>query len=496
MRVFTMRPPSHIHTSVPVPAFAFRLLSLALLCVVLAGCMAGAGYVRPTAEAPAAWQAPQPHGGSVGAIDAWWSQFGDPTVARLVELAEADSPSLAQAGAAIEKARAALRSTESGLLPSLTGGASATRSDQTGAVVTTRNRAADASWEIDLFGKTRRQAQAADARVEARIGDWHDARVSLAAEVADTYVQYRACGLLVDAYQRELTSMRATDKATSDLVRAGFSATSDASLSGASVASTASTLVAQQAECELLVKSLVALTGQDEAALRVLLAQGKAALPQPAALDVAAVPADVLRQRPDLAALEREVAATSAEIGAARADLYPSLSLSGSISVSASDLASGATTWSFGPSLSIPLFDGGRRRAAVASAEASYDAAFAAWRQGVRTAIKEVEQALVALDRTARQAEQATRATRDYQSYLRATEAKWRAGMDNLLTLEQARRSALSAEVQELTLQRERVQAWISLYKALGGGWIEGSPAQTPVATASRISRSASESAQ
>lgn len=462
-----------------MPASILRLLSSLALGIALAGCMVGPRYARPVPQAPDAWSAPQPHGGSVRAMDGWWSQFDDPAMAKLVALAETDSPTLAQAWAAISRARASQRSTDAGLLPAANGNASATRSGQGDAAVTsTRTGAVDASWEIDLFGKLRQQSQAADARVDARIDDWHDAHISLAAEVADTYVQFRACELLVNAYQREVASIRATDKATSDMVQAGFTAPAEAALSSASVASTASTLISQQAQCDLLVKSLVALTGQQETGLRTLLAQGHGHLPQPAVLDVPVVPADMLRQRPDLAGLERELAAASAEIGAAKADLYPSLSLSGSISASASDLVSGNPGWSFGPSLSIPLFDGGRRRAAIDSAQAGYDSALATYRQGVRQAVKDVEQALVTLDRTGRQAEQAARAALDYQRYLQTSEVKWRAGSDSLLTLEQNRRAALSAEVQELTLQRERVQAWISLYKALGGGWSEGMPAQ------------------
>jgi len=192
------------------------------------------------------------------------------------------------------------------------------------------------------------------------------------------------------------------------------------------------------------------------------------------------VPANALRQRPDLASLERELAATSAEIGVAQADLYPSLSLSGSISISATPGTSALTTWSLGPSLSIPLFDAGKRRAAVVAAQASYQAAFASFRQGVRTAVKEVERSLVNLDSTARRVEQAERAAEDYRSYFRSTETNWRAGSESLLTLEEARRSALSAEISLITLQRDRVEYWISLYKALGGGWQPGTPASSP----------------
>lgn len=460
---------------------------VALACTLLIGACATAGpsYRPPEPQAPTAWQAALPHEGHLGTMNDWWHQFDDPALSHLIETAEADSPSLATAWANIEKARATLKTAQASAWPSVTGNGSVSRSTQQTlagalAATTTRSAAADASWELDLFGKVRRTGEAAQSRLQARTADWHEARVSLAAEVADTYVQYRACGLLADTYEREQASNARTEKATAASVRAGFSAPADGALARASLASATSTTVQQRAKCELLVKSLVHLTGQVEPALRTLLTSGDGTLPQPQALEVRSVPADVLRQRPDLASLERELAASGAEIGAAQADLYPSLSLSGSIGVSASGLASSATSWSFGPTLSIPLFDAGKRRAAVDSAQAGYAAALAVYRGGVRTVVKEVEQALVNLDSTARRADQAASAAHEYRDYFVATETNWRAGGASLLILEEARRSALSAEVTNITLQRDRVEQWIALYRALGGGWQPGTRASPP----------------
>jgi NodT family efflux transporter outer membrane factor (OMF) lipoprotein len=475
-----------------------RLAAMTCLSLSLGACAVGPIYHEPEPAVPPVWHATVPHDGNIGAISTisqWWQQFDDPTLNRLVAQAEADSPSLTKAWTNIEKARATLASSQSGGLPSMNANASASRSKQVGqisALTTTTSRSAglDASWELDLFGKVRHSTEAAQARLEARVDDWHDARVSLAAEVADTYVQYRACNQLADVYERQLVSSAETEKATAASVKAGFTAPSDGALARASLSSTQSTLVQQRAQCELLVKSLVALTGTEEPSLRTLLATGNTKVPQPAAMEVQSVPAQVLRQRPDLASFERELAAASAEIGIAQADLYPSLSLSGSITVSATNLTSPATTWSFGPSLSIPLFDGGKRRAAVSTAQASYTAALANYRQGVRNVVKEVEQALVNLDSTARRAEDAERAATEYRSYFQAMEINWRAGGASLLTLEEARRSALSAEIQQITLQRDRVEYWIALYKALGGGWQSGNPAASPETLATRQNRS------
>lgn len=477
-----------------LPSRLVAAVAASVASLVLAACAVGPTYSKPTPAAPVAWQAVLPHGGNVDAMHDWWRQFDDPLVAKLVALAEADSPSLTKAWAAIEKARATLTTARADGLPSLSGSASSTRARQQSttsgslATSTTSSAGLDAAWEIDLFSKVRRNTEAAEARADARVADWHDARVSLAAEVADTYVQFRGCELLADAYERERVSSDKTEKATAVSVHAGFSAQSDGALARASLASTTATLLSQRAQCDLLVKSLDDLTGLDEPALRRLLSDGKGTdaesgghrLPVPAGLDVRSVPADTLRQRPDLASLERELAASSAEIGAAQADLYPSLSLSGSISVSATPGTSTLTTWSLGPSLSIPLFDAGKRRAAVVTARANYQTALASFRQGVRTAVKEVERALVNLDSATRRVDEAQRAADDYRRYFQATESNWRAGLESLLTLEEARRSALSAEITLITVQRDRVEYWIALYKALGGGWRPAAPASPP----------------
>lgn len=452
------------------------------IAIALGGCAAvGPDYNEPTPAATSLWQGPLPHGGSVTALSDWWSQFNDPVLTRLQRSAESGSPTLDKARANIEKARATLSSASASGLPGASGQASVTRgTQQTGEVATARSAGLDASWELDLFGKVRRGTESARARVQARENDWHDARVSLAAEVADTYVQYRACGLLANAYEQELASMGETAKATESLVRAGLSAGTEGSLARASLASTTSAGLSQRAQCELLVKSLVNLTGIEEPELRRQLAQGGSGLPQPAGLDVQSVPAQALRQRPDLASRERELAAASADIGVAQADLYPSLSLSGSLKVSATGLASSLTSWSFGPTLSVPLFDGGRTRAAVHSARAGYEAAYADWRQSVRTVVKEVEQSLVRLDGAAKRTEQSERAAQEYRRYLVGADAQWRAGTIGLLTLEESRRQALAAQIELIGLQRDRVAYWIALYKALGGDWQRGTLASPP----------------
>lgn len=449
-----------------------RTTSVAALAALLAGCALQPAYQQPATTPTVQWQAQQPHGGSVEALADWWQRFDDKTVAELVRKAESDSPTLAQALAQIDGARAALDSAGASSLPEVSASGSVTRGRQAaiGVTTTTRSGGLDASWELDLFGRQRSGRDSARAQLQARIDDWHDARVSLAAEVADNYVQYRACRQLAAAYQAQADSQAHTLRATRVSVSAGLSAPTDGYLAEASAASAQEARAAQQVQCELLVKSLVALTGMEEPALRSLIDQAQT-IPQPADFEVRSLPAHLLRQRPDLASAERTLAARYAGIGQARADRWPSLTLGGSISISATSLVSPASSWSFGPSLNVPLFDGGRRRAAVDSAEAAYEQQLAVYRGAVRNAVSEVEQALVQLEGAAQRSGDARTAAEQYRRYANAAEANWRAGLDSLLTLEQARRSAIAAELTDIQLQRDRVRAWIALYKSLGGGW-------------------------
>lgn len=449
-----------------------RKPSVACLAALLAGCALQPAYEQPAPTIASQWQTRQPHGGSIELLADWWQRFDDKTVAELVRRAEADSPTLAQAMAQIDGARATLASAGASSLPDLSTGGSVTRGKQaaTGVTTTTRSGGLDASWELDLFGRQRSGRESARAQLQARIDDWHDARVSLAAEVADSYVQYRACRQLATAYQAQADSQAQTLRATRVAVSAGLNAPIDGYLAEANAASAQEALAAQRVQCELLVKSLAALTGMEEPALRRLINQARA-IPQPADFAVRSLPADLLRQRPDLASAERSLAARYAEIGQARADRWPSLTLGGSISISATSLTTPASSWSFGPSLKLPLLDGGRRRAAVDSAEAAYEQQLAVYRGAVRSAVSEVEQALVQLEGAAQRSGDARTAAEQYRRYASAAEANWRAGLDSLLTLEQARRSAIAAELTDIQLRRDRVRAWIALYKSLGGGW-------------------------
>lgn len=429
------------------------------------------------------WQAALPHQGQTQSLLQWWQRLGDPILNALLTQAEASHPSLQQATAAIDAARANRNQAQANALPDLTGNLKSSRSDSRQASLhqtsSSHSTGLDASWEIDLFGAIRHNQQAAQARLEAKTADWHDARVSLAAEVAQQYLSYRACRLLEASYQSNLQSLRKTQQSTLMAVDTGLLPPTEASLAQASVASASATLISQQAECDLTVKTLVALSGLQESELNKLLQQANTELPSPGLFDIQQLPLQLLSQRPDLVAAERILAAASAEIGVAQANRYPRLSLMGSISVGRTQnqgSSQPAHSWSFGPSLSLPLFDGGYLAAQLSLAQANYQSALAGYQLAVTHAVKEVEQNLVRLAAAQQRYRDLADSARHYRSYHQATEQLYQAGATNLLTLEQTRRNALQSEQNLIQIQLDQLLYGIALYKAFGGGWSLKSP--------------------
>jgi NodT family efflux transporter outer membrane factor (OMF) lipoprotein len=426
---------------------------------------------------PSGWNAPQ--AGTLVDQSNWWTQFDDPALSTLIAAAQKDNPTLEKAAAAIEKARASRESAQAGFFPEINANADAVSSGsfKNGSGTTRSNSAGlDASWELDLFGRTRRSTESATALLEARESDWNGSLVSLAAEVASDYIQYRAGRIKQKYYEKQAESQAKTSELTQLSVKAGFTAPADGQLAEASAASTRSTALNQKAECEVLIKSLVALTGMEEAELRTTLSEDLSRLPGPEGFQVTEVPANLLRQRPDILSAERELASASALIGVAEAARWPSLTLSGSVTLTATRGAATTAPWSFGPALTLPIFDGGNIRAGIKSAKADYDSAYATYKQTVRDAVKEVEQALVRLDSVAQRETEEQKSAQGYSAYLTAVEQNWRTGGASLLDLETARRSAIVAEVSLLELQENRLLYWIALYKAVGGGWQAGCP--------------------
>jgi multidrug efflux system outer membrane protein len=462
-------------------------LALSVAALSLLGACAATAPMAPSplAAAPVQWQAPLPHGGRVEGLAAWWAQFDDPVLQDLVAAAQQASPSVATARSRVAQARAAGVSADAALVPSVQAATSSSRARQEPGrpVMSSTSSVFQASWELDLFGGHRAAADAAQARLDAAQAAWHDARVSVAAEVATAYSSLRACQAQLVPLEADAASRGETSRLSGLSADSGLQSRGDRELARASAAQASVDVTRQRAQCDLSVKALVALSAMDEPALRMRLAAGTATLPRPAAFDVPAVPAQALAQRPDLAGAERDVVAAAADVAATDAQQWPRIVLGGSVGhlrLSGGGARTDGGVWNLGPlSVTLPVFDAGVRRADSDAARARYDEAAALYAARLRVAVREVEEALVTLAAAGARAGDARMAADAYRAAYTAALARQRNGLASLFELEDARRSDLQSQSALVAIEQERVQAWIALYRALGGGW-SGLEASSP----------------
>lgn len=487
---------------IPARSSASSVACMLGAALVLAGCAVGPDYQRPDVAMPAAFKEAPAAAASGAAADAgalwqparpadaqprgvWWQAFQDPLLSELLVQMEAGNQNLRLAEAQYRQSQALAQSARAGLFPTVGVSASATRartaatSSRGAAIATGYAVAVPASWEIDLWGRVRRQAEAGEASAEASAADLEGVRLSQRAALAQAYISLR----LADAQQALLRRLVEDDRRTLELTRKRFAA---GVVSAADVA---------QAETQLKNTEAQAIDvgverGQLEHALAVLLGKPPAAFalaPQAVDADRAlalsltlpelpvGVPSELLQRRPDIAAAERQVAAANAEIGVAQAAYFPSLTLSGSIGSQAAawgDLLTAPTrVWSVGPALAMTLFDGGARAAQKAQAVAAYDAAVAAYRQTVLTGFQEVEDQLVALRVLTDEARVQAEALAAARRTLTITLEQYRAGTVSLLNVVVAQATVSNAEIARLNLLGRRLSAAVSLVQALGGGW-------------------------
>jgi NodT family efflux transporter outer membrane factor (OMF) lipoprotein len=465
------------------------LFSMALLT---AACAVGPSYKKPSAETPGAfkeappagWKTAQPRDGSLRGK--WWEMFGDPRLNALEEQVAVSNQTLAQAEAQFRGARAAVASARAGLFPTVTAGAQVTTargssgrsqssSGSSGSgTATVYQVPIDLTWEADLWGRVRRGIEANVASAQASAADVGNVALSLQAELAVDYFQLHGLD-----EQRRLLDSTVTDyeralQITVNRHNQGVASGADVAQSQTQL-ETARTqaidLGVARAEFE---HAIAILTGKAPADLTI--AQDAIRVPPPAI--PVAVPSELLERRPDVAAAERRVAAANAEIGVATAAYYPTLGLSASGGFQGSTLASLFSLpnrfWSLGPSLLSTLFDGGRRRAAVAQAEANYDATVAAYRESVLTAFQNVEDNLAALRILADESIQQNAAVAAAEKSLALTRNRYQAGIATYLEVITAQNAAYVNERNTVDLRVRQMTASVNLIKALGGGWTAG----------------------
>lgn len=494
-------------------------LTAAALLTALAGCTVGPNYTKPEIKTPDAFASLDNMASTgvtssatsvaPGALSYWWRSLGDEQLASLIDRAVANNLDLKLAEARLREARALRGVSESALYPSVdtTGSAERRRNSENNGqpgFSGTRNsfRAGiDASWELDIFGGIRRDVEASRADLDASAEDKQAILVSLVAEVASNYVQLRA------AQQRQLVSDNAitTQSETVDLTRSRLDAGLAAELE---VAQAQALLATRRSQRPPLMTSeraamyrLGVLLGQNPSALVQELAP-KSTIPKLTGDIAVGIPSDLLRRRPDIRRAERRIAASSARIGVATADLFPRFSLTGDFgfqSDKVEDLFDASSrTWGFGPSVRWNIFDAGRIRRLIDAASEREKQSLITYEQTILTSLEDVENALVRLSNEQMRNRALIDAVDANNRAVALADERYRSGVGDFLNVLESQRQLYDAADEVVLSEAQVTDAVISLYRALGGGWAEPqpNPPQYEAPSAQTTPTTASQSAQ
>ncbi|TIW31244.1 MAG: efflux transporter outer membrane subunit [Mesorhizobium sp.] len=457
-----------------------RLSVVMLAATTLAGCVVGPDYQKPLLPMPAAWSSQKASPAKPAQLSKWWQRLRDPELDALVEEAVAGNLDVATAKARIREARASYRQSAASLFPSVDSSGSATRNKS--AVTTSGSDSVyseyqsgfDASWELDLFGANRRSVEAARYGLDASEEELRSTLLTMIGDVASNYAQARGYQARIQLARRSAASQKQTAALTRTMAEAGTATAADVAKAMGQAASTEADVPTLEASYAEAVHRLSVLTGRPPAALNDRLKRG-APIPAPRLPVPAGIPADILLARPDVRLAERQYAQYTARIGQAEAARYPSVSLTGNIDTSAlrlGDLGKNSTIgWSFGPTLSVPLFNAGKLEAAADVARTERDKYFIAYKASVLTALEDVENASVSLTQERIRNGKLASSAKSYGDAARLERTLYTSGETNLLDVLDAERSLYSAEDTMLQSRVSLATDYIALNKALGGGW-------------------------
>ncbi len=462
---------------------------MALACAaLLSGCASFAPPSSPALPAvpvPASWHADNAAtpAGNPAELAAWWQRFGDPALTELVKQTLLANTSVQTAQSALVQARAQADVQRAALGPTLDASASAQRSRSGNSTGNSFQAGFDASWEPDIFGGNRSSAQASEADARASAASLADVQISLAAEVASSYIELRGLQARLTIARSNLENQLETLQITRWRAQAGLASSLDVEQAVSAAEQTQAQVPVLQTSIAQSLNALAVLTGRAPGALAQELANAAPIPPAPADLALA-FPADTLRQRPDVRAAEERVAAAFERVNVANAARYPSFRLSGSLGLSALTLGSltngAAVAASLLGGVSAPLFDGGAAEAQLRVQQAALEQVRIAYRATVLTALQDVEDALVALrgdrESLARlQAASEAAANAELLARLRYT-----SGLIDFTTVLNTQRSLLTTQDSVASTQASLSADHVRLYKALGGGWTPDAVAQTP----------------
>lgn len=457
------------------------LLAVLPLAAALAGCAVGPDYRPPEVVLPAHHaNAPHARPARPGEVTDWWRRLGDPTLDALIAEAIAANHDLTIAKARIREVRALRQQVVAGLFPQVGAGAQSSHSrssaSASGVNITSNSYQAgfDASWELDFFGGTQRAVEAADRGVEAAEESLRTTLIVLAGEVAQNYVEAKGHLARAALARRTAAIQRQTAGLTRTKFEAGAASAVEVANATALASSTAANVPTLETAFAASVHRIGVLLARPPGELAARLRRG-GAIPTPRGPLPPGVPADVLMRRPDVRQAERLLAQSTARIGQAEAARYPRIALSGVLRTSGirvGDLANGSSlAWSYGPSVTVPVFEAGRLRAAVEVQQAQRDQALAGFHRAVLMALEDVENALVGLAQQRIRYQSLSTAARNYREAGRLARVLYGQGASSFIEVLDTERSLYASEDALLQSRVLIATRFIALGKALGGGW-------------------------
>jgi NodT family efflux transporter outer membrane factor (OMF) lipoprotein len=470
---------------------ALQYLATAVAFAFAAGCITvGPDYEPPETPVPDQWYNAATAGLAEGEapLQTWWTVLDDPVLDDLVARAAAANLDLEAAAYRLEEALALRGVLASARKPTVALDGSSSRSEPSdvgslGALLPEGEsfEAANlhdyplvASWEIDLWGRIRRSVESAEAAVEASLEDYRDVLVSLLAEVADSYVQVRTLQERIRLAHSNVDAQQDTLALTRDRFKVGLVSALDVAQAESNLFNTESLIPALEIELEATLNRLAVLLGEVPGALHDELSVAGELPGDPGGVTTT-VPAELLRQRPDVRRAERVLASQTAQVGVATAELYPTFSLAGLIGVQAVDFgdltSTDALTWSVGLPIRWSLFTGGRVRSQIAVEEAKTRQARVAYERTVLAALEEVENSMVSYQRERVRRAKLADSVEATQRSLDLVMTQYRAGLTNFQNVLDTQRSLLNRQDDHAASEGRVLQALIGLYRSLGGGW-------------------------
>ncbi len=457
------------------------ITALGLLATILPGCVVGPDYRRPEVAAPTAWKEAAVASRTNTAVlpPEWWRVFGDPDLDAYEARAVAANQDLKHAVARVTEARALARVSRAARYPEITAGSSYSHDRSSGNAepvpptleADTFRSTFDLGYELDVWGRVRRSIEAADADTSAVAAEFRVVLLTLTADVARHYQSIRALDDEARVVEATVAVRRDAVQLQTTRYQAGLINEVDVTRARTELATVEAEGHAIRRARAAMEHALAVLCGVPPAEFTVAVRSGPPTPPEmPPGL-----PSSLLQRRPDIVSAERGLEAANARIGVAKAAFFPTIKLTGAAGVASADLGT-LVNWpsrlaSFGPSVSVPVFQGGRNRANLKAAEARREQALATFRGSVLNAFREVEDSLSDLATLAAQAEAVSRAVASARDTVTLASERYQRGLSSYLEVVDAERAALQAERQNTQLRGQRAVATILLAKALGGGW-------------------------